>query len=237
MQEINLKEIQLKLYEKLKPSGWADKLKGFLLTDDFLNILITLYNNTKSGKRFTPQIKYLLRAFEECNYNELKVVFIGQDPYSYPEAADGICFSCSLTKKEQTSLTYIFDEIQRTVYPDQLYSRDKDLKRWSNQGILMLNSALTTEMHKPGTHMELWKPFMLYLLDILKSYNPGLIYVFTGNHASQYANQVSDKHNYKFFTTHPAFASYKKQQMWDSDDVFNKINKILKENNNQKITW
>jgi uracil-DNA glycosylase len=236
MQEVNLKEVQQKLYERLKESNWANKLKGFLLTEDFHNILNTLYNNIKSGKRFTPQIKYLFRTFEECNYNDLKVVFIGQDPYAYPDAADGIAFSCSLTKKEQTSLTFIFDEIQRTVYPDESYSRDKDLKRWCNQGVLMLNSSLTTEMHKPGMHTDLWKPFMIYLIDILNSYNPGLIYVFMGEHAKSYQKYVN-KNNYKFFTTHPAFASYKKEKQWDSNNVFNEINKTLKENNNQKIIW
>mgnify|MGYP003648314847 CR=1 FL=1 len=76
---INLEDIKIKLYEKLKPSGWGDKLKTFILSEDFDKILMALLKDAQEGKRFTPQIKQLFRAFEECPYNELKVVMIGQD--------------------------------------------------------------------------------------------------------------------------------------------------------------
>jgi uracil DNA glycosylase len=76
---VNLEEVKTKLYEKLKPSGWGDKLKTFILSDDFDKILQYLLNESKSGKHFTPVLKQVFRAFEECPYNELKVVMIGQD--------------------------------------------------------------------------------------------------------------------------------------------------------------
>jgi len=76
---VNLQDVQQKLYERLKPSGWADKLKMFLLSDDFSRILKRLYDEATAGKRFTPQLKQVFRAFEECPYKDLKVVIIGQD--------------------------------------------------------------------------------------------------------------------------------------------------------------
>jgi len=76
---INLEDIKIKLYEKLKPSGWGYKLKTFIMSEDFDKILIALLKDAAKGKRFTPQIKQVFRAFEECPYNELKVVMIGQD--------------------------------------------------------------------------------------------------------------------------------------------------------------
>lgn len=73
-------EIRDKLVEKLRESGWTDKLKGFLLSEDFLKILEFLrIERFENGKRFTPPLKYLLRAFEECKYKDLRVVIIGQD--------------------------------------------------------------------------------------------------------------------------------------------------------------
>ena len=146
---MKIKEIQSKLYEKLKPSGWGDKLKLFLLSKDFEQILTHLYNESQDGRKFTPVLKDLFRAFEECPYNNLKIVIIGQDPYPQAGVADGISFSCSHTGKVQPSLRYIFKEIEETVYPDGM-TWDPDLKRWSNQGILMLNTAMTCEIGNIG---------------------------------------------------------------------------------------
>jgi uracil DNA glycosylase len=76
---INLEEIKLKLIEKLQPSGWATKLRGFIQSSDFEKILNELYKQRSEGKRFTPPLKYVFRAFEECPVDKLRVVMIGQD--------------------------------------------------------------------------------------------------------------------------------------------------------------
>ena len=76
---MNLEEIKQKLFEKLEPSGWARVFKSFIFSSDFDYILTQLYNNTQEGKRFTPPLKQVFRAFEECPYGKLQVVFIGQD--------------------------------------------------------------------------------------------------------------------------------------------------------------
>jgi uracil-DNA glycosylase len=234
MSTIDLKDIQQKLYEKLKPSGWADKLKGYLLSDEFYQVLETLYNEANEGHRFTPVLKDLFRAFEECPYDQLKVVVVGQDPYPKANAADGIAFSCSKNGVMQASLRYIFSDLKETIDPE--YVENIDLKRWSNQGVLMLNTALTTRIGKIGMHIELWRPFMNYLFDMLNSYNPGTLYVFMGNKAKAWKDHVN-KNNFKFFTTHPASAAYTGKRRWDSGDVFNKVNQVLKEYHNTEIVW
>jgi uracil-DNA glycosylase len=234
MSKVNLKEIQEKLYLRLKDSGWGDKMKMFILSQEFYSILEHLAMESKDGRRFTPVLKQLFRAFEECPYNELKVVIVGQDPYPQAGVADGISFSCSNDGKVQKSLNYIFKEIENTVYPDG-YTWDPDLKRWSNQGVLMLNTALTCEVGNIGAHVKLWKPFTLNLLDYLATYNTGLLYVFMGNKAKEFAKLIP-QNNYKFFTMHPASAAYRGGK-WDSGDLFNSVNKVLKENYNTQIKW
>lgn len=234
MGNVNLPVIQQKLYEKLKASGWGDKLKTFILSDDFLKILTQLLEESNRGERFTPVMKQLFRAFEECPYEELKVVVIGQDPYPKAGIADGISFSASNTDETPASLRHIFKELNRTVY-DETHENDKDLTRWANQGVLMLNTALTTTAGKIGTHVDLWKPFTAFLMDMLSHYNSGLIYVFMGAKAKEWAKMVN-QNNYKMFTIHPAAAAYRGGN-WDSGDVFNAINKVLKENHNEEIKW
>lgn len=77
--QINIHEIQEKLVEKLRPSGWASKLKTFLLSNDFYEIIAKLVEESNNGKKFTPPLKYIFRAFEECSYDNLKIVFVGMD--------------------------------------------------------------------------------------------------------------------------------------------------------------
>lgn len=76
---VNIEEVKMKLYENLKPSGWGDKLKSFILSSDFDKIMNHLLEDARKGKRFTPVLKQVFRAFEECPLNQLKVVILGQD--------------------------------------------------------------------------------------------------------------------------------------------------------------
>lgn len=233
---VDLEEVKSKLYEKLKPSGWGDKLKTFILSSDFDKILTALLQQARDGERFTPPLKQVFRAFEECPYSELRVVMMGQDPYPALGVADGISFSSSNDGRVQTSLRYMFKEIEATVYPEGGYKWDPDLARWSRQGVLMLNTALTTNIGKVGTHYGIWEPFMAFLLDILSFQNPGLIYVFMGAKAKTWAESIPEN-NHKIFTMHPAAAAHNNSDHWHSGDCFNKINQILTGNNGDKIIW
>ena len=230
---MEIKEIQDKLITKLKFSGWSTKLRGFLLSSDFESILQKLYNDSQSGKKFTPILKNIFRAFEECEYDDLKVVMISMDPYPGLGVADGVSFSCSLTEKEQPSLRHVFNAIEKS-YPD--ITRNPDLTRWSNQGILMLNAALTCEVGKSGSHIKLWKPFITYLFDILNSYNSGLIFVFLGKDALEYESLINDKNHFKLIRSHPASAAYNGGK-WDDKELFKSINDILEKNYHMKIEW
>jgi uracil-DNA glycosylase len=238
---IDINDIKEKLNAKLIDSGWARVLRGFIYSTEFDNILLKLIKDSQEDRRFTPFMKYLFRAFEETPYTDLKVVIVGQDPYPGIEQADGIAFSCSFEKKALPSLRFILDAVNRTVYKDEYYSgslvsTDIDLKRWSNQGILMINSALTCTIGKPGSHSELWKPMMAYLLDYLNSYNPGLIYVFMGKKAQEDSVHINNN-CYKFFVSHPASAAYSHLKEWDCQDVFHKVADLTKKNYNFDIKW
>ncbi len=237
-EQINLEEIKLKLVERLKPSGWAHKLKGFIQSSDFDKILETLYKLREDGKRFTPPLKQVFRSFEECPLNNLKVVIIGQDPYPHFGVADGLAFSCSNTGKPQPSLQKIFESINNTMYYGETSpEHNPDLTRWANQGVLLLNSALTCEIDKVGSHYNVWKEFIAYVMDILNFTNAGLIFVLMGKQAQELEGLIGE-HHYIIKTTHPAYASYTKQ-LWDCNDMFNEINRIITGQNGPefKINW
>lgn len=236
MTSIDLEDVKIKLYNKLKPSGWADVLKTFLLSSDFDKILKELLKQSQNGKRFTPTIKDLFRAFEECPYDKTRVILLGQDPYPYADVPDGIAFSCSKQPYVQPSLKFILNAVRTTVYNDDYYSLDPDLKRWSNQGILMLNTALTTTVGSVGSHVKLWQPFMTFLFDVITWNKNPLIYMFLGAKAREWDKSIPSN-NWKFYTDHPASALHNKQEIWDCKDIFNKVNKVLYDTHGEIIEW
>lgn len=232
---MDIEQIKQKMFDKLEPNGWGKVFKSFIFSSEFEKILTKLWDLSNENSRFAPTLKQVFRAFEECPYDKLQVVIIGQDPYPQLGVADGISFSCSNTNKLQPSLKFILQEVDRTVYNNNVISEDLDLKRWSNQGILMLNTALTVEIGKIGSHYDIWKPFTAYLFDYLNNNNSGLIYVYMGKKAEEWS-EVTNDNNYKFNVKHPASAAYNGSK-WDSNDIFNKISKLVKENNGNNIIW
>jgi uracil-DNA glycosylase len=227
---MDLEEIKQKMFDKLKHNGWDKVLKSFIFSSEFDDIIIKLKTLTEADKRFTPPLKQVFRAFEECPYDQLQVVIVGQDPYPQLGVADGISFSCSNIGKIQPSLKFIFEEIERTVYQEFPSYQEPDLKRWANQGILMLNTALTVEVGKIGSHYEIWKPFTAYLLDYLNSNKKTLVYLYMGKKAQEWSDMTDDTDNIKFFVKHPASAAYNGSK-WDSNNVFIEIQK------HKQIIW
>ena len=235
---INIEEIKEKLIDKLRPTGWSDKLKGFIYSSDFDLLIQKLIDEREvKGKRFTPPLKHVFTSFEKCAANNIKVVIIGQDPYPQLGVADGLAFSCSITGEPQPSLKYVFDAIEKTVYHDFPITQDPDLTRCAQQGVLLLHTALTTEVGKPATHYDIWNPFMVYLLDILNSLYSGIIFILMGAKAQEFEDLLGDQHHI-LKVSHPMSAGYSGKE-WDFKDVFNQANVIIKDANGPEfcITW
>jgi len=226
---INITKHRENFLINLEEAGW-DCLIPFINSDLFDDIVVNLYNQYTEGNRFTPKLKETVNAFVECPYKDMKVVFVGQDPYPQQDVADGISFSCSKTMKEQPSLRYIFDEL-KNQYPDA--SRNTDLKRWSNQGVLMLNTAMTVQIGKIGSHYSIWEKFTEHLFSQLNK-RDDLLIVLLGKKAEAWAKHLDN--NTIFKVPHPASAAYKGGK-WDSKDVFNKINQELNKQGKSLITW
>jgi uracil-DNA glycosylase len=235
--EVNTVEIAQKLYEKLKGTGWDEALRTYLLGDSFQTLLNELVKLRNEGKRITPPLKNVFRAFQECPANTVKVVMIGQDPYPQFNVADGIAFSCGNTKYPEASLRYMLKEISLTVPEDQRDPvQSADLKRWSNQGLLMINCALTTNVGEIGKHYDLWSDFIAYVLDYLAYKNEGIVYVMLGKKAQEWDDFIYDT-NHKIHVSHPASAAYNKESRWNSNNLFNQVNDYLTSVNQTSIIW
>jgi uracil-DNA glycosylase len=222
-----------KIIAKLTPSGWADKLRMFLKGEEMNILLEKLLTESQEGRHFTPTLKDVFAAFEKCPFDKTKVVLMGQDPYPYLGVADGLAFSCSKTGKIQPSLRYIFKALENQTGVEQT---NPDLTRWAEQGVLMLNTALTCQIDKVGSHYDIWKDFLFMVIDALNYHSEGTIYVLMGKQAHSFGSYITPTSPI-IKISHPASAAYAKANEWDCDDCFNKVNQTLMIQRRQPINW
>ena len=228
MNEPNIIYIINKIKEKVSSSDWASILNPWLDSTDHYNVVKALKSANESGVRFTPRYGDAYNAFLHCPVDQLKVVMIGQDPYPQPDVADGIAFSCSKKGKPEASLRYIFKALDT---PDA----DPNLKRWSDQGVLLLNTAMTVEVNNVGSHYDMWKPFMSSLLTEISNLRPDIIVVGLGKKAQEWLSYFP--FGTKLEVSHPASAAYRKGGTWDHQNVFNRINEYLTWQGKDLIKW
>ena len=228
--EINIPNIKKMLHDRLKTSGWLNILGPIINSNKFDEIIYFLKTEVKNNRRFTPKIKDIFKTFEECPYNDLKVIFINQDPYPQLGVPDGIAFSCSKTKPIEPSLRYIFKELNESQWD----TFDPDLKKWSNQGVLMLNTAFTVQISKIGSHYSLWKSVTEIILNEINNNHRDIPVVLLGAKSEEWCSKLRNQQIFK--VSHPASAKYK-DGVWDSDNIFFKINKTLNEQNKKLISW
>lgn len=227
---------------------WFNILKPFIESSQFDDIITNLKLLKQTGKYIIPQDIDCFNAFKYCPYDKLKVVILGQDPYcniiyNKPEA-HGLAFSYKPVNETDfhipPSLNNILKEVNDDVYQcnfeDMMYIENPNLTRWAEQGVLLLNTALTTEHKETGIHIKLWKPFISYVIQYLNQNNPGLIWMLWGADAKSYKDSISNTHHI-LEAGHPSpnnttipFLGCKH---------FTKANDLIKQMNGkrEKITW
>ena len=184
-----------------------------------------------------PNIKDVFKAFKLCPYNKCRVIFVGQDPYPQRGVAQGVLFgnsSDTLENKLSPSLQIVKESVINFEIPHNLITFDPTLESWAKQGILMINSALTTEVGKIGVHMMKWRPFMIAFLKQMSMINPGIIYVLFGSQA-QILEPYINKNNYVLKIEHPAYFARTNKKM--PYHIWKDINKILYDLYGERIEW
>ena len=112
-----------------------------------------------------PPARKIFAAFDQCPFNMVKVVIIGQDPYHGPNQANGLCFSVNSGVPLPPSLLNIFKEIKDDIGLPEVPT-DGDLSRWAKQGVLLLNATLTVDAHFPASHQgKGWERFTDEVID------------------------------------------------------------------------
>jgi len=133
----------------LEPS-WKKQLYPILNQKTIENLAQFVLQERKRKAVFPPE-HLVFNAFKKCPFNKVRVVIVGQDPYHGPGQAHGLCFSVPTGVKCPPSLENIFKELENDI-PGYRRPPHGNLEHWCEQGVLLLNSVLTVEAHKPASH-------------------------------------------------------------------------------------
>lgn len=229
--------MNLETFRPLFSEEWFEAFKPFLESKEFSKLWKEIAEEAKRDAvyPYSASLKKLMnndklencifKAFKVTPYDKLKVIILGLSPYfnktkinssvSVPEA-DGLAFSCKT--KEQPSLKVIYDGLQSLS--DKQLVREHNLEFMAEQGILLLNSALTTRFNMPTIHLELWKPFIEYFFTKIITKKDNLHILFLGKEAQVYKKLVQQRDHYTlafpnthwvYEQPHPAFFARKQQ--------------------------
>lgn len=181
-----------------------------------------------------PKPSDIFSAFNLTSFNDAKVVIIGQDPYHGPNQAHGLCFSVQPQIKIPPSLANIYKEIGSDLgvaMPTHGY-----LKRWAEQGVLLLNAILTVENGKPMSHKNLgWEQFTDHVIDLINAQKENIVFMLWGSPAHAKARNVDSKKHYVLKSVHPSpLSSYRG---YFGCKHFSQCNQFLLSKNIQPINW
>jgi uracil-DNA glycosylase len=195
--------------------NWKDILAPVLATPKFKEVSQFL-KKERETKNIYPAGTDVFRAFDLCPFDRTDIVILGQDPYHTPGTADGLAFSTKQDKRP-LSLEVIFKEIytdlniqyRKNITLDE-YFPTNNLEKWAMNGFLLLNTSLTVEEGKPGSHKDLgWKDVIIAAINgILKRERP-VIFLFWGKEAKEFESLINPKSKHMFFSAaHPATELY-----------------------------
>jgi uracil-DNA glycosylase len=200
----------------------------------FINLQKEIDSRYKNSTIYPPKEK-IFHAFSLTKYDKLKVVILGQDPYHNENQAQGLAFSTPVDIQNPPSMRNILQEIKSDI-GDQSCATNGDLTSWAEQGVLLLNTILTVEAHKPKSHQNLgWETFTSNIIKHISDNFEGIVFLLWGSNAIQKSKLIDAKKHHILTAPHPSpLSSYRG---FFGCEHFSKTNKILKMQNKSEIIW
>ncbi len=181
-----------------------------------------------------PPAKLIFNAFDQCPFNRVKVVVLGQDPYHGPGQAHGLCFSVNDGVEFPPSLRNIFKEIHDDTGAP--IPASGNLTRWAQQGVLLLNATLTVRAHQAGSHQKRgWEQFTDSVIRLVSDRLENVVFILWGNYAIS-KGELIDAHKHLLLkSVHPSPLSASRG--FFGNKQFSKANKYLEDNGKEPVQW
>lgn len=214
-------------------NSWDNVLSSEYNEEYFKNLIDFIKEEYKSKTIYPPQNK-VFNAFRYTDYDNVKVVILGQDPYHGPNQAEGLSFSVSNEVLKPPSLKNIFKELESDLGIP--FPKKNSLIPWSKQGVLLLNAVLTVEEHKPTSHKDRgWEIFTDNVIKKLNQKETPIVFILWGAYARSKKNLITNPKHLVIESAHPSPFSAR-NGFFDSKP-FSKTNDFLKKNGIIEIDW
>lgn len=213
-------------------NNWDIILKDEYEKEYFKNLL-NYINEEYNNKTVYPLKENIFKALKYTDYNDIKVVILGQDPYHGEGEAQGLSFSIPNDIRITPSLRNIFKELKNDL---NIERTNTDLSDWAKQGILLLNAILTVCKDTPLSHKD--KGWEIFTDEIIKKINEReepVVFILWGNYARSKKKLITNKNHYIIESAHPSPLSASRG-FFDSKP-FSKTNNILISINKESIRW
>ncbi len=182
-----------------------------------------------------PSGKDIFAAFDNCSFEDIKAVIIGQDPYHGVGQANGLCFSVHDGIAHPPSLINIFKEIETDL--EIPYPTSGDLSRWAKQGVLLLNATLTVRAHEAGSHQKQgWEQFTDAVIAKISEQKEDVVFLLWGGFAKKKGAKIDKTKHCVLTSGHPSPLSANRGY-WFGNKHFSKTNTYLKSKSKQPIQW
>ena len=214
-------------------NSWDDLLKDEYQKDYFKNIAMFINKEYREKTIFPPKSN-ILRAFKLTDYDNVKVVILGQDPYHGINEANGLAFSVSKGVRLPPSLQNIYKELYNDL--GITVSTNGDLEKWAREGVLLLNSVFTVEKDKPASHKNIgWEQFSDEVIKKVNEKNTPVVFILWGNFAKSKAKYITNPIHLVITSPHPSpFSAY---SGFFGSKPFSRTNEFLRKNNIKEIDW
>lgn len=213
--------------------SWQQQLQGEFDKPYFAK-LVGFVKQEYARYTVYPPGKLIFNAFNQCPFDKVKVVLIGQDPYHEPGQAHGLCFSVNDGVPFPPSLGNIFKEIQDDIGTP--IPTSGNLTRWAQQGVLLLNSTLTVREHQAGSHQRQgWEEFTDAVIRILSEKREHLVFILWGSYAQSKSYLINGNRHCILRSAHPSpLSAYRG---FFGNHHFSLANQYLRTNGIEEIQW
>ncbi len=212
---------------------WKEVLKEEFKKEYFFKLKEFL-EKEYSNKTVFPKRENIFRAFKLTEYDKVKVVILGQDPYHDVNQANGLAFSVNEGVKLPPSLVNIYKEITNEY--GGVIPKNGDLESWANQGVLLLNTVLTVRAHMPNSHKNKgWETFTDEVIRKLNDKSKPIVFLLWGNNAKSKKSLIDTNKHYVLESVHPSPLS--SHRGFFGCNHFIKVNEILNYLNEGEIKW
>lgn len=218
---------------KLEP-GWKAALHAEFEQPYMQALSEFLRSEKAAGKQIFPPGGLIFHALDSTPLERVKVVIIGQDPYHGPGQAHGLCFSVQPGVPVPPSLQNIFKELKRDLNIDP--PNHGSLQHWADQGVLLLNTSLTVEQGKAGSHAGAgWQQFTDRVIEVVSQQRPHVVFLLWGAHAQSKERLIDPTKHLILRSPHPSPLSAHRGFLGNGH--FSRTNRFLEQHGLAPIDW